>query len=46
MPIAVEVVSKSAFATWIVKAKQEFALNGAPSTTVALAKTASGKEIK
>ena len=36
----------SAFATWIVKAKQEFALNGAPSTTVALAKTASGKEIK
>ena len=37
MPITVEVVSKDAFATWVEKAKQEFALNGAPATTLALA---------
>jgi cytochrome c oxidase subunit 2 len=46
MPITVEVVSKAAFASWVVKAKEEFALNGAPPTTVALAKMASGKELK
>ena len=33
MPIAVEVVSKAAFADWIVKAKQEFAYGGAPAAT-------------
>ena len=46
MPITVEVVSKSAFATWIVKAKEEFALNGAPATTLALTTPAGGKEVK
>ena len=37
MPITVEVVSKDAFAAWVVKAQEEFALNDAPATTVALA---------
>ena len=46
MPITVEVVSKSAFATWVVKAKEEFALNGAPATTLALTTPAGGKEVK
>ena len=46
MPITVEVVSKEAFATWIVKAKEEFALNGAPATTVALAMPDGGKEVQ
>lgn len=46
MPITVEVVSKDAFATWIVKAKEEFALNGAPATDLALMTPAGGKEVK
>ena len=37
MPIAVEVVSKAAFADWLVTAKQTFAQGGAPSTAVAAA---------
>ena len=37
MPIAVEVVSKAAFADWLVTAKQAFAPGGAPLTTVAAA---------
>ena len=44
MPITVEVVSKDAFATWIVKAKQEFALNGAPATALALASPAAERK--
>jgi len=35
MPITVEVLSKDAFAAWLVKAKEEFAGLGAPATTVA-----------
>jgi cytochrome c oxidase subunit II len=35
MPIAVEVLSKEAFAAWLIEAKEEFASNNAPSTTVA-----------
>lgn len=46
MPITVEVVSKEAFAEWLVKAKEEFALNGAPDTQVALATPFGGKEVK
>ena len=37
MPIAVEVVSKAAFADWLVTAKQAFAPGGPPLTTVAAA---------
>ena len=37
MPITVEVVSKAAFADWIVKAKQEFAYGGAPAATTVAA---------
>ena len=46
MPITIEVVSKGAFATWIVKAKEEFALNGAPATNLAMAETAGGRVVK
>ena len=46
MPITIEVVSKGAFATWIEKAKEEFALNGAPATNLAMAETAGGKGVK
>ena len=35
MPIAVEVLSKEAFAAWLIEAKEEFATNNAPVTTVA-----------
>ena len=42
MPITVEVLSKDAFAAWLVAAKQEFASLGAPVTTVARAAPASG----
>jgi cytochrome c oxidase subunit 2 len=35
MPIAVEVLSKEAFAAWLIEAKEEFASNNAPATTVA-----------
>ena len=34
MPITVEAVSKAAFAAWVVEAKQEFARNDAPATTM------------
>ena len=34
MPIAVEVLSKEAFAAWLIEAKEEFATNNAPVTTV------------
>ena len=37
MPIAVEVVSKAAFADWLVTAKQNFAARPAPLTTAAAA---------
>ena len=46
MPITVEVVSKDAFAAWLVTAKEEFALNSAPGTTVALAAPRVGKDVK
>ena len=45
MPIAVEVVSKDAFAAWVVTAKEKFALNDAPATTVALAVPSVGKDV-
>ncbi len=35
MPIAVEVLSKEAFAAWLIDAKEEFASNNSPTTTVA-----------
>ena len=46
MPITVEVVSKDAFAAWVVKAQEEFALNGAPATTVALAMPGVEKDVE
>lgn len=46
MPITVEVVSKDAFSAWIVKAKEEFALNGAPATILTLATPSVGEEVK
>ena len=42
MPITVEVLSKDAFAAWLVKAKEEFASLRAPVTTVAEALPAGG----
>jgi cytochrome c oxidase subunit 2 len=45
MPITVEVVSKDAFAAWVVKAQEEFALNDAPATTVAQATPDVGKDV-
>jgi len=44
MPITVEVVSKAAFAAWVVKAREEFALNSAPRSTIALATSSVGKK--
>lgn len=44
MPITVEVVSKDAFAAWVEKAKEEFALNGGPAANPALATLTGGKE--
>ena len=35
MPITVEVLSKEAFAAWLIEAKEEFASNSVPATTVA-----------
>ena len=46
MPITIEVVSKGAFAAWVEKAKEEFALNGAPASLMALAAPAGGKDAK
>ena len=40
MPITVEAVSKAAFAAWVVEAKQEFARNDTPATTM-VARTSS-----
>jgi cytochrome c oxidase subunit 2 len=42
MPITVEAVSKAAFAAWVARAKQEFARNDAPATTM-LARTSSNE---
>ena len=42
MPIAVEAVSKAAFAAWVERAKQEFARNDAPATTM-VARTSSNE---
>ena len=44
MPITVEVVSKAAFADWIVKAKQEFAYGGAPAATTVAATLPDGAQ--
>ena len=44
MPITVEVVSKAAFADWIVKAKQEFAHGGAPAATTVAATLPDGAQ--
>ncbi len=40
MPITVEAVSKEAFAAWVVEAKQEFARDDTPATTM-VARTSS-----
>ena len=45
MPITVEVVSKEAFAAWVVKAQEDFALNDAPATTVAQATPDVGEDV-